>query len=342
MEGISVRDGKYSNFTEAGARFNACLTDCIKQKLPMIVPGGSYDFHTPLIVPSGFGTRILGTGWRAELNAMPGFNDYVIKFDSSKGDIRGFEISNLTINGNCKEQSSGGGILASGAVESWFTKLHLFGCYNEAIKLDGISAGGFGHHNELSSSLIDGGTASPGLGIGLVVFASDENVITTTRFQDLGGADAFAAGLEVGAIIDRSGLQVYDKINIVNGADGLRVKDTGRVRIIGGCNFDGPRGTALIISGDRCLVEGAQFLEGKEGRSYIHMNNGTGNIIHTNGFQAPDSAKMRSFIRESGGSHNNMVNTNTLYYQDAQLSVGALERNKPRTGKWKDNIVYRS
>lgn len=337
MEGISVRDGRYADYTEAGARFRACIADCLEERQMMIIPGGSYEFETQVTIPSSFGLRIEGVSWMSELNAAPGLNKFIFEFDSSSGDVRGLTMKNFTINGNCATQSAGGGIWAAGAVESWFEKIHFFGCYNWGLVIDGIQAGGFGHHNTIRDCLADGGSRSAGLGSGFMVASSDENVIEVNRLQDLGGRICAAKGMEVGGIIDASGLNVYSKNNFVNCWDGLRVKDTERVRVAEN-NFDGCFGTSLILSSNRSKVMLNEFLEGKPGMSYIHMNNGIGNEIHSNGFTSPEHAVMRSFVRESGNSHLHKVIDNNGHLR-APLEHAAFERSLPTTGIWKRNTI---
>lgn len=338
MEGISVRDGRYADYTEAGERFSQCVLDCIEERQPMIIPGGAYEFHTSVRIPSSFGLNIQGVSWMSELNAAPDFNSYIFKFDTSAGDVRGAQFSNFTINGNCQTQNLGGGIDASGAVESWFEKIHFFGCYDWALIIGGIRKGNeFGHHNTIRDNLSDGGSISAGLGSGLLIRSSDENVIEDNRYQDLGGRIAAAQGVEVGGVIDTAGLSVYDKNNFVNCWDGLRIKDTERVRVIAN-NFDGCSGTSLILSSNRSKVMLNEFLEGKPGQSYIHMNNGYGNKVSANGFTSPGHAVMRSFVRESGNSHGHQVTGNNGHLR-ANLEHAAFERSLPTTGIWKRNIV---
>lgn len=323
---------EFSALGNASVAFNACVVACIADKVPMRIPGGTYTFSAPVVIPSSVGLKIIGSGWNTVLKSGNGLNDFVIKFDSTSGDIRGFSISDLMIDGNAGQQTSGGGIWARGAVQSFFEKVHFYNCYDVGLKLDGIQAGGFGHHNRIEKCLFDGGSASLGEGIGLRIYASDENSIDRCDFEDLGGV-----GTEVGAVIDQSGLNTYTACWFVNGKDGLRIKDTGRVRVVN-CTFDGPSRHPLIISGYLCHVSGCTFLEGKSGYSYVWLNNDGGNIVTSNTFKIPNTG-MRSVVRESGATSNNTVTQNIFRFESgAALTNMAFEYNSPITGNWDDNF----
>lgn len=302
------------------------------------IPPGQYHLPRPVRIPSSVGLQWRGEGWRSELLAAPSLNGPMVEFDSADGEVRGFRMADLRLTGNHAEQAAGGGILAEGAVQCHFNRLWIHGCYDYAITIGKIEGPDlFGHHNRISDGLIDGGRASAGLGNGIVIVGSDENMIRDMDIEDMGTT----GDPETGGVIDMGGLTTVTGGAMVNCEVGYRVKDTGRVSL-NGIKFDGCKRYAVVISGDECKVIGATFLEGAEGEPYLLMNNGGGNQVVANDFTTPSNRAMRSAIQETGNSRENIVCGNVSKISkpaSTNFTRAAYERRKPSTGEWHSNTT---
>jgi hypothetical protein len=306
---------------------------------------GTFNISASIVNAAGASFTLLGSGWGTILLAAASLNDYVIKFDSSTGEVRGARIGHLKVDGNAGSQTAGGGIWARGATQCLFEHLWLHRGYHAGLFLDGIQAGGFGHHNRFMHSLVDGGSSSAGEGNGLYIVSSDENFIGFVDFEDCGGT----GGTEKGAVKDTAGLNTFLGGTCVNGLDGIRVKDTGRVRIQDWV-FDGVGRDAVIISGYRTAVQGCTFLEGgsvtDNTYSHILINNdaaGRNAVIgntHTSPTAPGGNGQLRSFVRETGAADNNTVEGNS-YHVDGTLGTAKVERNSAN-GIWRHNNGYKT
>jgi hypothetical protein len=293
------------------------------------LPSGTYIIGSPLSVPSGTGLQILGAGWSTVLQLANGVNDYLFKFSGT--DTR-MTFSDLVINGNCTNQTAGGGIYAIGAIQCTFWRVHFTACRDWGLYLGPQTGNINGHNNRAIGCLFDNATTSPGNGGGIYFTSNDENVILACDFEFLGGSGTNPYG-----IYDLAGTQFITACNFVGGANGfigIRVQNTSNTRITGS-NFDGTAGDSIFLAATNCNVVGNTiFSPGVVGvagtASGIHLEYGTSyNVIVGNTIaSAPTNGVTRSLIREelTGGSGPNLIGPNTLITKGT-LSVGAMDLN---------------
>lgn len=323
--------------------FQACINAAPTGALMWITGNGTYDLNQLTISKP---LTILFEGWNTVLKLANAQNTNIFNFDSSVGAITGLKMLGGTLDGNAANQTTGGGCVnAAGAVQCLFDHMHFQKGYAYNVRVGGITAGGFGHHNRFDNCLFDGGSSSAGEGIGALINASDENMFFGCDFEDCGGS----GGTEKGGVRDEAGLNKFIGCVFVNGYDGIRVKDTGRVRIEG-CTFDGVGRDSVIVSGYRCNIIGNTFIEGgsKAANTYSHVlinNDASGrNIVSSNTFTSPTApggnGQLRSFVRETGAADNNTV-TNNSFHVDGTLGTALLERNSTN-GIWRGNNGWRT
>lgn len=273
-------------------------------------PVGTYLIGTPL----SFTARMLiaGAGWGSVIKAKNALNDYVIKMDGVY-DNRGF-VRNITIDGNCANQSAGGGILASGSVESTYHNIHFTNCYDYGLKLAGFGGGAFGHHNRVDNSLFDLTVASAGVGGGVLMTSSDENYINKNDFAFLGGSTTPIA------VLDQSGLQQITN-NVFVGSQGnnknvIGVKlDSGDRSNVIGNTFDGVGGTNILVKGQGHIISHNRLLsigdQGTGGANGVELNfAAVNNMVINNYFDESSTAsRTANYVSEvsSGGGGGNYM-----------------------------------
>ncbi len=282
---------------------------------------GTHILSTGLVWDKNIGLR--GFGWDASIiKAASGLDDYVITFaPPTEGITTLFE--NFKVDGDGANQSSGGCIYAKGAVQSEFRRLHIARPYTNGLYLHEISSGVVGHHNRVNGCLFDNGDVSSDNGRGLIMQASDENVIYACDFESNGGS-----GSEPQHIKEWAGLNSILNCVFVGGQEGIRLQDNGRSRVIGNV-FDGVGRDGVWVEGDESIVQGNYFsvIGGTTADTYsgVKINGKDHCIISGNVFKSHASAgQTRSFIRETTGANWNLIHSNMMVV-DGTLGTGYTE-----------------
>lgn len=327
---------EFDGNTDDASALQSAISAAISAGKPLFLPSGTAIVGTALSIASPI--TIVGSGRQATtLKAKDSLNGYVISFTGGSAGVGivGAHFSDFTIDGNCANQTAGGGILANGAVQCSFERLHITSCYNWGLQLGPITGGAFGHHNRVVQCLFDSnGVSSAGYGGGATMTSSDENWFYGSDFEYLGGStNPDGSGYPV-MLYDRAGLQYIVATNFVNGYNdciGVRVQDTKDTKIEA-CTFDGLAGDSVWISGTKCIISGNVFTcpgeAGSTAASGVHLEYNTSyNVVTGNSLETSNSSnKTRSLIREesTGGSNNNIITNNALY-QNAAPTVALLE-----------------
>jgi hypothetical protein len=299
---------------------------------------GTFNLGATISIPNGSGLSLIGSGSGTVLKVANGTNIWAMTF-AGPNDTR-HRFANFTIDGNCLNQTTGGGgIYAVGAVWCVFEYIHFTSCWQAGLYLGPQPVvNAFGHNNSITRCLFDQSINSSGLGQGIYLTSNDENQIQHCDFEYLGGAGAGTAA----AILDLAGTQQIVSCNFVNGGNnayGIRCQDAAANTKIVACNFDGMAGDCVFLATTNCVVSDCTFFEigiaGVAGNaSGIHLEYAAqNNSIHGNTLaSSATNGQTRSLIREEniGGSGNNFIFGNTLITKGT-MSVGALDLNAPNT-----------
>lgn len=285
---------------------------------PVIFSPGTFSIGAKMTITNST-PYVRGQGWSTIIRAANGLNDWVMVFSPPGTGIRGV-FSHFRLDGNCTNQTAGGGIRASGAVQSEFHFIYFQNCYDAGLWLDGFPNTAFGHHNKVTSCLFDRTTSSVGLGRGMLVTSNDENYVRSD-FQFLGGS-----GGTTYAIRDMTGLNTYHACVFVGGRNnmgGIELRDGQRSKVIG-CSFDGVSGnnvfvassSAHVISNNTFTSVADQNTSANGTYSGIYLEYAAKECIVTDNFLDTSSTagRTRSLIRESssGGTGLNIITHNTL------------------------------
>ena len=325
----------FDGTTNDASALQAAIDDAVTLGKPLFLEPGTAMVGTPLSIAAP--VTILGSGREESiLKATNGLNDYVIKFTGGApgNGIIGAHFADFAIDGNSANQTAGGAILANGAVQCSFERLHLFSVYNWGLLLGPITGGAFGHHNRAVSCLFDNSMGSAGFGGGATTTSNDENWFIACDFEFLGGNSNPVDSNPV-MLYDQSGLQYIISCNFVSGgqnAIAIRIQNTKGTKVTG-CIFDGTAGDGVFIAGNRCVVTGNVFTgigdNGNTPASGVHTQfAATNNIISNNVFEtSANFDRTRSHIREEqiGNSGPNLIEGNTFATLAFPPTVAAVE-----------------
>ena len=324
----------FDGTTDDATAMQSAIDAAITAGKPLFLSPGTAIIGTTLTVNSPI--TMLGSGRRSTtLKAANGLNDYVITFSGGTAGVGiiGAHLADFAIDGNSGGVTAGGGILANGAVQCSFERLHITSCYDWGLKLGPITGGAFGHHNRVVDCLFDNAGSSAGFGGGVWTTSSDENWFYGTDFEFLGGATAPVGSTPV-MFLDEAGLQHVVASNFVSGSNnviGVRVQNAKDTKVVG-CTFDGVAGDSVFVSGTRCVIVANMFTSpgdaGSTPASGVHLefnthyNVVTGNVLETSN----TAGKTRSLIREesTGGGGDNIITGNSMV-ANAAATVALLE-----------------
>lgn len=324
----------FDGVTNDATTMQAAIDAAVAADKPLFLGPGTALIGTALSISSPI--TILGSGREATtLKATDGLNSYVIAFTGGTAGVGivGAHFADFTIDGNSGGVTAGGGILANGAVQCTFERLHLTSCYDWGMKLGPITGGAFGHHNRVVDCLFDNAGSSAGFGGGVWTTSSDENWFYGSDFEFLGGSSAPVGSTPV-MLLDEAGLQHIVASNFVSGSNNViavRVQNAKDTKVVG-CTFDGIAGDSVFISGTRCVITSNVFTSpgdaGSTPASGVHLEFNThynvvsGNVLET----STTAGKTRSLIREesTGGGGDNVITSNTMA-ANAAATVALLE-----------------
>src|SRR6266704_2899552 len=226
-------------------------------------PPGRYKLTSSLTVPSTVlsGFRFTGGGWGTVLSISNGMNDYAIKFLEGSSGLNGAQISHLKIDGNCTNQTSGGGIDANGATNCLFFNIWVHAPFNDGIHIhNGTLAGGFGVQSFVTNCLFDAGNTSSGNGRGLSLDNTDQIMVMGSVFREMGGT----SGSDAVCIRDNNGLAavigcIFTNNNSANQGGGGIKSYSNFLRIVGN-QFESLAGGNVVLLGNKHIVANNQFL----------------------------------------------------------------------------------
>lgn len=304
------------------------LDNAVAEDKILYIPPGTYLISGAISVTARL--AVLGAGWDTVIKLADNTNSYAFVYDGVF-DNRGF-IGYLKIDGNCAEQTAGGGIDAPGAVESLFEHVHFLNCFDYGLRLAGFNGGAFGHHNRVRNCQFDLTVNSDGVGGGIHLTSSDENYIVNNTFAFLGGA------VNPRMINDQAGMQLIEGNTFVGSqggttnVHGVHLESGGRTSVIANI-FDGVGGDNIFVKGQNHLIANNRFTsigdQGTVAASGVHFEfEARGNVLSGNSFETSDGAAgdTRSYVRESTGDpgENTIIGNN---FPDGTLTVGKLELN---------------
>jgi hypothetical protein len=330
----------FNGNTDDAANLQAAINAAVSANKPLFLAPGTAVVGTPLAISAPL--TILGSGRdKTILYAKNGLNDYVLTFSGGTAGtgIVAAHFADFAIDGNSANQTAGGAILANGAVQCSFERLHCYSVYNWGLVLGPITGGAFGHHNRVLSCLFDNSGSSAGFGGGVWITSSDENWFVATDFEFLGGATA-PTGSNPVMLWDQAGLQTIMGCCFVSGSNNciaVRVQDVERTKIVNS-TFDGIGGDSIFMVANRCIIANNLFTgigdSGTTPASGVHLEFNTHyNVVSGNSLEVSTIAgKTRSLIREegTGGSGDNIIEGNTLS-PNAGVTVANLESGGTNT-----------
>lgn len=331
----------FDGTTDDAAALQSAIDAARASGKPLRLAPGASIVGTPLSINGPI--TIVGAGRESTiLKAKNGLNDYVLKFTGGSVGVGivGAYFADFAIDGNAANQTAGGAILADGAVQCTFERLHCFSVYNWGLKLGPITGGAFGHHNRVLTCLFDNSDSSAGYGGGVWTTSNDENWFIGTDFEFLGG-NSNPVGTSPVMFYDQAGLQHIISSNFVRGAHncmGVRVQNCQKTKIIG-CTFDGLSGDNVFLTANKCIVSGNVFTQpgdfGSAPASGIHLEFNTHfNVITGNMLETSDTAgETRSLIREesTGGGGDNIIMGNSVTWGGVAPTVALIESEGTNT-----------
>lgn len=317
----------FDGATDDAATMQTAIDAAAAADKPLFLSPGTSIIGTALSISAPL--TMLGSGREATtLKAKNGLNDYVIKFTggASGVGIVGAHFADFSIDGNAANQTAGGAIAATGAVQCNFERLHCTSVYNWGLTLGPITGGAFGHHNRIISCLFDNSNTA-GNGGGVWITSSDENWFIASDFEFLGGSTAPSGSSNPVMLYDQAGLQTIMGCCFVSGYNnciGVRVQNAKDTKIVN-CTFDGVGGDSIFIAANKCVVTSNLFTgvgdAGSTPASAVHLEFNTHyNVVSGNALEtAVNSGKTHSLIREEGigGAGDNVITGNTLSQNSA-------------------------
>jgi hypothetical protein len=331
----------FNGSTDDATALQTAITAAAAAGKPLILSPGTAIIGTPLSISAP--VTLIGAGSASTtLKAKNGLSDFIIKFTGGSAGVGivNAVFTDFTLDGNLANQTAGGGILAIGAVQCVFERLHFTSCYNWGLELGPITGGAFGHHNRVFNCLFDNSGSSSGYGGGAWTTSSDENWFIACDFENLGGASA-PTGTSPIMLYDLAGLQCIIGCNFVGGSNNciaIRIQNCKETKVIGS-TFDGTAGDSVFMVANSCTVTGNVFAGpgtvGSVAASGIHLEFNTHfNIVSGNSLVTSDTAgKTRSLIREesTGGSGDNLLEGNSMSWGASGPTVALLETGGTNT-----------
>jgi len=333
---VKSKGAKGDGTTNDSAAIQAAITESVSSGVPVYLSPGTYKINAALAISTP--VTIIGAGrGKAILKAANGLNDYIIKFSGGATGVGivAARFSDFTVDGNKGQQTAGGGILADGAVQCAFERIHFTSCYNWGLKLGPVTGAGTGHHNMVFRCLFDAGDTSGGIGGGVWVTTSDENWLLACDFEFLGGATNPGGETAPAAVWQADGLAFIQNCNFVQGGHNCRgvvARDSSRGRIHG-CMFDGVTGHNIFVVGDAWTITGNTFTDiGNTAATVaavgIYLEFGANlNVVANNSLvTSGTAAKTASLIKDvaDGGGGGNIIVNNSLA-QVAAPTVGMMD-----------------
>lgn len=310
--------------TNDQAAFQAAV-DATPVGAALRLPKGTIRINTPVLISKRI--TFIGDGPRSTIISLPnGFNAYAFRFTQVSGDLSGCVFRDFRIECNGPNQTAGGGFEANGAIYCSWERVHFIQPHTAGLFLAGQPGGAFGFQNVVHDCLFDQGEQSPGPGRGVWMQSNDENLISDSRFQFMGGA-----GTNPNAIRDEAGLQLIDNCVFVRGKIGIRSQDANNTRI-NACTFDGVDHHGIVLTGGRHQVTNNHFtsIGGATANTYscLYMESNTNQCVVTGNVMVPHptAGQTRSLIREEGNGAN-VYAGNIFAILEGTCGTAYVERN---------------
>ncbi len=264
-------------------------------------PPGRYKLTSSLTVPSTVlsGFRFTGGGWGTVLSISNGMNDYAIKFLEGSSGLNGAQISHLKIDGNCTNQTSGGGIDANGATNCLFFNIWVHAPFNDGIHIhNGTLAGGFGVQSFVTNCLFDAGNTSSGNGRGLSLDNTDQIMVMGSVFREMGGT----SGSDAVCIRDNNGLAAVIGCIFTN-------NNSAKFLNIGKGAGSANSAAGIYTSNNQHIITGNYFNTDGTGtngtQAFIFLDNNTSNsIVSQNVFDTSNGGSGFLVIKLGTGTTN--------------------------------------
>ncbi|HSW78008.1 MAG TPA: glycosyl hydrolase family 28-related protein [Candidatus Chromulinivoraceae bacterium] len=331
----------FNGSTDDAAALQSAIAAAVSTGKPLMLSPGTAIIGTSLSISAPI--TIVGAGSAATiLKAKNSLNDFIIKFTGGSAGVGivSAVFMDFTLDGNLANQTAGGGILASGAVQCVFERLPFTSCYNWGLELGPITGGAFGHHNRVFNCLFDNSGTSTGYGGGTWTTSSDENWFILCDFENLGGASA-PTGTSPIMLYDLAGLQCIIGCNFVGGSNNciaVRIQNCKETKVISS-TFDNTAGDSVFMVANSCTVTGNVFAGpgtvGSTPASGVNLEFNTHfNIISGNSLVTSDiTGKTRSLIREesTGGAGDNLLEGNGMSWGASGPTVALLETGGTNT-----------
>lgn len=296
--------------TDDTTAIQSAITAAVALGGAVFFPGGTYIISSTLTITDK--VMVYGTGWNSIVKIANSANIYAFTFNPTGGvRIDGAVFYNFKIDCNATNQSgTSGGIDAFSSSYGLFDHLWIKSPYTYGLSLHDDNLGGFGHHNNVRACWFHLGTDSPaGIGIGLRMHQSDENIIEGNKFESNGGNQNNAAQL-----FEDAGLQIIkDNVFIANpsvaSVEGMKISQGNTVS---GNIFDGGTNAQMELTGDYNVIGGNRFYQPISTSACI-LCNGQHNEITWNSFaSSPTNGASKSAIDASGASGTNTFSYNTI------------------------------
>lgn len=190
----------------------------------VLLSSGTFNVSATSTISTAKGVDIGGMGWSTIVNISNAANAYAFATNSGADGVW-TSIHDLRITANATNQNYGGCIFGQGMIESRIDNVWCYQPYTWALSLTkDPDMSGYGHNNIVTRFHADQGSDSPGNGGGVFTDQNDENLISNSDFQYMGGASR----LYDEAIVDTAGLNTYDTNTIVSSKGGFRAQDASR------------------------------------------------------------------------------------------------------------------
>lgn len=271
---------------------------------------------------------IYGAGWGTSIKLAASANKYIFAFTPQASfRFTGAVFSHFKLDCNGANQSSAsGGFDANGACYCLFDHLWIEAPFQYGISLHDDNLGGFGHHNIIRGrTWFHNGTSvigAGGIGVGVRMHNSDENLITENIFEQCGSP---GGSFNNAALFDDGGLQAITHNVFVadpntNGVEQMKLASS-NYQIIGNI-FDGGTSSQLEVTGNNAVIIGNKFYRPINTSACLQLG-GTGHSVENNAFESSPSANA-SQSAVNGASLGGLVNVsgNTVVTNGSWQSGG--------------------
>lgn len=218
---------------------------------------GIFNVNATTTISTAKGIDFGGAGWSTIIKIANGANKYAIAFDAPAEGVWA-SIHDFKIEANAPNQTGSSGCLyLQGAIETRVDNVWCYQPYDWALVLSkDPDMSGYGHNNVITRFHADQGVDSAGNGGYIYLDQNDENVISQSDAQYMGGTTR----LWDEPIVDRAGLNSFTDITLVSNKGGYRFQDASRSTVTGGY-LDRNLGNQFVLKGTGLSVDGTHIYQ---------------------------------------------------------------------------------